>query len=166
MGRKARIKRDRRAERQAPAQESESARELRRILASTGVASVDGTSPGQVKVSDALLQIAQPFIDRIAPNQMTRERLEALLKVATLVWNVELLPDGSGSRFLDEVLRLPEAQGVDPAVTRELVTVMLERRRQKFAADRRPVVKVVVREGAKADIREIDPYESMIVSHN
>jgi hypothetical protein len=144
MGRKARLKRERRLDRTARAA-PESARELLRILDSAGVATVEGPATGEIKISQSLLQIAQPVIDQLAPSECTIGRLDALLQVALLAWNVDSVPDGSD--YVNEAVRLLADLGMPRDLIEDVLSRMIECRRHLFAGDRRFVTHVVVRPG-------------------
>lgn len=144
MGRKARFKRERRLGRSLGA-EPESERELRRQLADTGIPTAEGPLPGDVKISTALLEIVQPFIDAFEPEDRTIGRIDVLLRIAQLAWNGDLLPNADEA--LENSVRLLDQLGFPRDLSHELLSRMIDRRRQLFPGDRRFITHLVVRPG-------------------
>jgi hypothetical protein len=122
MGRKARLKRDRRHS----AKPGDMARELRQRLNAAGTMVVDG-DPELPKISDALLALVRPILDEVGADNITRVDLQRIVTVAATVWNASLLPD-SQSLFED-------ARGL--VGEDSLLDTLVERRRSLFANDRR-----------------------------
>jgi hypothetical protein len=121
MGRKARLKRERRF-----AKPGDALAVMRRRLTATG--SVVGESdPTLPKISDTLVDFVQPLLDLLDDGFFTRLEFRRLIALGATVWNVTLLPD------TEKLLADIRAQ----SGTHLLLDVLLERRKTDFAHDRR-----------------------------
>lgn len=121
MGRKARVKRERRFAKPGDATEV-----LRRRLVASGsiVAERDQTLP---KISDALVDLVRPLLDLLDDGFVTKHEFRRLIALGATAWNVTLLPDPEKS--------LAEVRARLGSHT--LFDVLLERRKTEFAHDRR-----------------------------
>lgn len=139
MGRKARLKRERRN----AAEVIDPAREIRRRLGAMGLDPILVEGPTEErKVSDALLELVQPVVKSLAPHERTNDRLEQVIALGALAWNAYLLPDGD-ALIADSLARLHlDEETLD--VTHELLAVFSERRHALFADDRRLVISTSV----------------------
>ena len=143
MGRKARLKRERRNGGAAKIVE----REFRRALAATGLESMLVEAPAQErKVSDALLELVQPMIRALEPSQRTLARLEQILAIGKLAWNAYLLPDPE--MFLRDTLEnLPADDPVTRDIAQRLAHGLLAKRGMLFPHDRRYIAQTFVTMG-------------------
>ena len=152
MGRKARLKKQRRNGGAA----RDLAREIRRAFeaTATGVASMvlEGL-PEERKVSDALLELTQPLLDALDPNQRTHDRLDQIVMLGGLAWNAHLMP--APEEFVRETLaKLPDDDDLARDVAVPLVLNLLERRRTLFPDDRRQILNtdVVMKPTGRFDV--------------
>ena len=139
MGRKARLKRERRS----GANLSEPGREIRRRLESMGLhpTLLEGPTEDR-KVSDALLELVQPIVQALAVREHTQARLEQLIQLGTLAWNAHLLPDGDAT-IARALAELPIEQE-DLDIAHGVLDVLCERRRALFPDDRRLIISTAV----------------------
>jgi hypothetical protein len=146
MGRKARLKRERRS----GANLSEAGRTLRRRLASVGLPMTFREGPtADRKLSDALLEFVQPILDALPETERTKPRLEQILLLGALAWNAHLMPDSAA--FVERALTDLVVEGHD--VAQPVVEILLERRRELFADDPRFVVDTFVTRSASGKLQ-------------
>lgn len=143
MGRKARLKRERRS----GGAVKDAAREIRRALEASGLGSplVLDTAPDERKLSDALLEVVRPLLVRLHPSQQTKSRVEQIVTLGTLAWNAYLMP--SPEDFVAEALGRLLVHNDDvlaAGTAASLVRELLERRGALHPDDRRYVVKTLV----------------------
>jgi hypothetical protein len=148
MGRKARLKRERRNQ----AHLGEHREEIRRRLSAMGLAPTLVEKPtDERKVSDALLELIQPFVRALAPHERSQARLDQLVSLGALAWNAPLLP--GGDTVLNESLASLGLSEEDDQLARELLAALTERRRHLFPNDRRFIVGTVATVPADGELR-------------
>jgi hypothetical protein len=99
-----------------------------------------------LEISEALLHVAKPLLDRVeAPS---RTEMEFVVMATILAWNAHLLGDKS-QEFLDAAQRAFDERDVDPGTTSALFSLLLERRRELYPHDRRYVSNFEVAEKPK-----------------
>jgi hypothetical protein len=148
MGRKARLKRERRNKARVGGGHRE---EILRRLSATGLAPTLVEEPtDERKVSDALLELIQPFVRSLAPHERSQARLEQLVTFGALAWNATLLP--GGDLFLGQSLASLGLDEEGDQVARELVAALTERRQRLFPNDRRFIVDTVATVAADGEL--------------
>lgn len=139
MGRRARLKRQRKQEavstQAAMATAQATAVERFERLVGRKVAGVAITAPGAPKMSDTLLDFAQPLL-RMAGRPLDAQGLEGVLSIASAIWNAYLLGDRAEGA-LDDLRGTMASSGIETAFADELLDLMLERRRELHGEDRR-----------------------------
>jgi hypothetical protein len=136
MGRKARLKRERRL---AKTRDAEHVLRTRLVAAGTTIVDRDPELP---KISDALVDLVQPLVDELSEcEELTRLWMQRFVQLAATVWNATLLPDCDS--ILDEV----RSHVGDAAI----VDLVLHRRRALYPDDRRFVTDFEVTDRAEDD---------------
>jgi hypothetical protein len=95
---------------------------------------------GEPKMSAVILKIAEPLLEKCMPHQ---KRMEAVILLATTIWNKEYLP--AAEQFEIEKKLLDAAVGEsgdaeDAAAMHEAITILEERRRKLFPKIRKLIV--------------------------
>lgn len=107
---------------------------------------VQSPSPGDIKISEAILRIAKPLMDRYGED---RKRVEAIIALATIAWNKALLPVHAKSAFATKSIETLSPRGRDAELT-TTVTYLLEqieeRRKKLFPHPRAFIVSFDVQE--------------------
>lgn len=128
-------------------------RRRRRMAERLGIdrAQVRGALPGMAKMSDTLLEFADPLLD-LLPADPAIEQLENALALGTLVWNCFVL-EASGKDedrqqagdIRAHVLATATRSGVAYEVMEDLVNELADRKATLFPDDRRLIAGVDVR---------------------
>jgi len=148
MGRKARLKRERRNE----AHLGDHKRQIRRRLAAAGLAPTLLEGPTEErKVSDALLELVQPYVRAMDSHEHTQPRLDQLVSFGALAWNASLLP-ASDAVVADGLATLGLGEE-DLEIARDLIASLSERRRRLFPDDRRLIMSTAVTLTPSGDLR-------------
>ncbi len=97
---------------------------------------------GGVSMSDVL----ERFMEPLAEDLDGIEAYHRLLTLATLAWNAALRPQAEGQQMVEDLLRetLGRESRETQAMCREVVRVLVERKRRLFAQYRRPIVNFAV----------------------
>ncbi len=85
------------------------------------------------KISDTLLQFAEPLTNGLGPNA-TRVQLEQVLKISWMIWNAVVYADVAKNDSALNELRSTFA--IDPH-SKDLLDRMVRNKRQSFADDQR-----------------------------
>lgn len=93
---------------------------------------------GEVKMSEVLGAFIEPYIDLAD----TIEAYRRLLTVAVAAWNIALAPKAEQQKMLDEIAAagIPADDVESHTVFREMVTMLIARKKQYFAAYTRNII--------------------------
>jgi hypothetical protein len=93
---------------------------------------------GREKMSEVLEDFIEPYKDS-AP---TEDKMRNLLTLGILAWNAALMPEPKRQAFIDEMIEagFTRANAADRALARDLVEIMVRRKLEHFAANRRAIV--------------------------
>jgi hypothetical protein len=109
-------------------------------------AHVRSPSSGDIKISEAILRLAKPLMDRYGED---RKRLEAIITLAIIAWNNALLPVHAQRAFAMKSIETLSPRGGDAELT-ATVTYLLEqieeRRKKLFPHPRAFIVSFDVQE--------------------
>ena len=98
----------------------------------------------QGKISDALVDVAKPFLDQQSSDLETCERIMALTMLA---WNAVAMKEETGESMLSEMLGiLAEQTGFSEQACAEIIAPLAMRKMEKYPNDRRIVMNVQVTE--------------------
>ena len=147
MGRKARIKKERRAS-TSPRVGTANAM-LTRELAEEGLRVVS-TPAGTKKISEALLDLVMPVLEILQPD--TKEHFEVVVSMGFVAWNAELMGE-AGADFREQATRDLAKAGFLGSVARNLFELLVDRRRTVFANDRRLIASFKVVELPSGEFR-------------
>jgi hypothetical protein len=101
-------------------------------------------APGGVKMSEVLEEFVEPFEQHI---DLGNERAyRRLLTMGTLAWNAALAPEADGQEMVDDALRksIPQDDPEALAMGRQIVDLLIERKKKYFAHFRRPIIDFVL----------------------
>jgi hypothetical protein len=87
-------------------------------------------------------EVLEDFVEPYRALAETEDDFRKLLHIGVLAWNAALMPDDRRRAFIDEMLEagLSRATGADRAQAREIVEMLVRRKLEHFAANRRAIV--------------------------
>lgn len=93
---------------------------------------------GHEKMSEVLEDFVEPYRDLAD----TDDALRKLLSLALVAWNAALLPEDQRRAMIDEMVEAGLSRGTeaDRAQAREIIEMLVRRKEEHFAANRRAIV--------------------------
>jgi hypothetical protein len=110
-------------------------------------AQLRGPWPGMPKMSDTLVEFAEPLLDMLPKDRAVAE-VRSVLGLASALWNLSVVSQQEPEKSEElrrEVVDAIEAAGMEECLAAKLVELMAERKRQLFPDDRRIVAGVEAR---------------------
>ena len=98
-----------------------------------------GVVASMPKVSDTIVEFARPLIDEL-PDDCSGQRVEMVLNLASIVWNMMLIKDGDVAETVREVMS--SSGDIFPEDSAHFVEFLAQRKQQFFSHDLRIIAGV------------------------